>query len=116
MFNNLTIYSQVRHKHSFLSPVVPCRGITDGFLTEHVLHKTERTCRTEQKVSYKNTHQTERNLCYKVQTHVSHRTHVSHTTHVSHRTHMKHRGFRLLLFCFDCIVLQMINIYRCLHL
>lgn len=64
MFNNLTIYSQVRHKHSFLSPVVPCRGITDGFLTEHVLHKTERTCRTEQKLSYKNTHHTERNLCY----------------------------------------------------
>lgn len=88
MFNNMTIYSQVRHKHSFLSPVVPCRGITDGFLTEHVLHKTERTCRTEQKVSYKNTSYGTESV---LQLQSTERTcHIEHTCHIQHTCHIEH--------------------------
>lgn len=105
----MTIHSQVRHKHFFITSCSLTRyhRRISYRPTEHVLHKTERTCRTEQNMSYKNTHHTERNLCYKQQN--------ARVTYIC-RTHVKHRGFRLLLFCFDYIVLQITNIYICFHM
>lgn len=103
----MTIHSQVRHKHSFLSPVVPWRGITDGFLTD-----LQNTCYTKQ-----NARVVQNRTCHTKTRIIRNGICVTkNRTHVSHRTHVKHRGFRLLLFCFDYIVLQITNIYICFHM
>lgn len=104
----MTIHSQVRHKHFFItscSLTRPC--ITDGFLTD-----LQNTCYTKQ-----NARVVQNRTCHTKTRIIRNGICVTNNrTHVSHRTHVKHRGFRLLLFCFDYIVLQITNIYICFHM
>lgn len=85
-FNSVTIHSQVRHKHSFLSPVVPWRGITDGFLTD-----LQNTCYTKQ-----NARVVQNRTCHTITRII--RNGICVTNNRTHRTHVKHRGFGCYYF------------------